>query len=171
MEKNKLISFLNLIPDDVRCNIHGEYNGIGYECLVDVWCGKYLIRGWKDKIDSGEEVEEVLKSYVADNWRCVSEDVEDDIVKSFGFDKCIEDAREALKVDWDGMIRAEIEKYVSDKPNQKQIQLAHKINVALNKNKYFGKNTTKSECDKFIKENLNEYNDWLSDNKPSNFGY
>ena len=25
MEKNKLISFLNLIPDDVRCNIHGEY--------------------------------------------------------------------------------------------------------------------------------------------------
>ena len=171
MEKNKLISFLNLIPDDVRCNIHGEYNGIGYECLVDVWCGKYLIRGWKDKIDSGEEVEDVFKSYVADNWRCVSEDVEDDIVKSCGFDKCIEDAREALKVDWDGMIRAEIEKYVSDKPNQKQVQLANKINVALNKNKCFGKNTTKSEYDKFIKENLNEYNDWLSDNKPSNFGY
>ena len=125
MEKNKLISFLNLIPDDVRCNIHGEYNGIGYECLVDVWCGKYLIRGWKDKIDSGEEVEDVFKSYVADNWRCVSEDVEDDIVKSCGFDKCIEDARGALKVDWDGMIRAEIEKYVSDKPNQKHVQLAN----------------------------------------------
>lgn len=171
MEKNKLIKFLNLIPDDVRCNIHGEYNGIGYECLVDVWCGKHLIRGWKDKIDSGEAVEEIFKTYVADNWRCVSDDVDDDIMKSYNFDECIEDARAALKVDWDEEIRNEIAKYVSDKPTQNQVQFAHKINVALNKNKYFGKNTTKLEYDKFIKDNLNEYKDWLSYHDPSNFGY
>ena len=91
MEKNKLISFLNLIPDDVRCNIHGEYNGIGYECLVDVWCGKYLIRGWKDKIDNGSSIDEIMSSYVSDNWNCVSTDYDDDIVKGALFDSYIEE--------------------------------------------------------------------------------
>ena len=40
MERSKLIKFLNNIPDDVRCDVHGEYNGSGGECNVSVWCGK-----------------------------------------------------------------------------------------------------------------------------------
>lgn len=171
MEKNKLISFLNLIPDDVRCNIHGEYNGIGYECLVDVWCGKYLIRGWKDKIDNGSSIDEIMSSYVSDNWNCVSTDYDDDIVKGALFDSYIEEAREALKIDWDAKIRKEIEKYIESKPNEKQISLANAINLALKKNAYFSKHMSKSDYDKFIRDNMNEYNIWLEQHNPKKLGY
>lgn len=171
MEKTKLIKFLNLIPDDIRCNVHGEYNGIGYECLVDVWCGKFLIRGWKDKIDHGSSIDEVMSSYVSDNWNCVSTDYDDDIVKCSGFDSYIEKAYEALKIDWDAKIRNEIEEYIESKPNEKQISLANTINLALNRNVHFHKHTTRSEYDKFIKDNIKEYKTWLNDHNPSNFGY
>ena len=171
MEKNKLIKFLNLIPDDVRCNVHGEYNGIGYECLVDVWCGKTLIRGWKDKIDHGSSIDEVMSSYVSDNWNCISMDYDDDLVKGAFFDAYVEEAREALKIDWNAKIRDEIDEYIDSKPNENQISLANAINLALKKNQYFCKHTTKSEYDKFIKDNMKEYKTWLRDHDPSNFGY
>lgn len=171
MERSKLIKFLNNIPDDVRCDVHGEYNGSGGECNVSVWCGKTLIRGWKDKIDRGSSIAEILLSYVSDNWVCVSYENDDDIVKGAFFDAYIEEAREALKVDWNVKIREEIEEYIDSKPTEEQISFANAINFALEKNHYFAKHTTKSEYDRFIKDNIKEYKDWLNANNPANFGY
>ena len=119
MERSKLIKFLNNIPDDVRCDVHGEYNGSGGECNVSVWCGKLLIRGWEDKIDRGSSIVEILSSYVSDNWVCVSYENDDDIVKNAFFDEYVEEAREALKVDWNAKIREEIEEYIDSKSNEK----------------------------------------------------
>lgn len=171
MEKSKLIKFLNNIPDDVRCDVHGEYNGFGGECNVSVWCGKYLIRGWKDKIDHGSSIAEILSSHVSDKWVCVSSENDDDIMKGAFFDAYVEEAREALKVDWNVKLREEIEEYIDSKPNKKQISLANAINLVLKKNYHFAKRTTKSEYDKFIKDNIKEYKDWLDANNPASVGY
>lgn len=134
MEKSKLIKFLNNIPDDVRCDVHGEYNGCGCECCVDLWCGKILMGRWKDKIDRGSSIAEILSSHVSDNWVCVSSENDDDIVKGAFFDAYVEEAKEALKVDWNVKIMEEIEEYIDSKPNEKQISLANAINLALKKN-------------------------------------
>lgn len=173
MEKTKLIKILNLIPDDVRCDIHGEYNGCGGECIVSVWCGKRLIRGWKDKIDGGASIDDILSSYVADDWNCVCSDYGDVDLdnKSNYFDEYIEQAREALNIDWDDKIRKEIEEYIGNKPTENQISLANAINLALKKNAYFSKHMSKSDYDKFIRDNMNEYNIWLEQHNPKKLGY
>ena len=86
-------------------------------------------------------------------------------------DAYVEEAREALKIDWNAKIRDEIDEYIDSKPNENQISLANAISLALKKNQYFCKHTTKSEYDKFIKDNMKEYKTWLRDHDPSNFGY
>lgn len=173
MEKTKLIKVLNLIPNDVRCDIHGEYNGSGGECIVSVWCGKRLIRGWKDKSDGGASIDDILSSYVADDWNCVYSDFGDGDFdnKSNYFDEYIEQAREALNIDWDAKIRKEIEEYIDNKPTEDQISLANAINLALKKNTYFSKHMSKLEYDKFIRGNMKEYENWLNEHNPRKLGY
>ena len=76
-----------------------------------------------------------------------------------------------MKIDWDAKIRNEIEKYIESKPNEKQISLANAINLAFKKNAYFSKHMSKSDYDKFIRDNMNEYNIWLEQHNPKKLGY
>lgn len=157
MEKKELMSILNMLPNEVRCDVHGEYNGLGGECNVDVWCGKYLRHGWKKEFDRNPSLDigYVIEHYVCDNWSNVSDCVLEHNMDRF--DQVISKAKEALNVDWDKKILTEIHNYIDNKPTNRQIMFAKDIKHWLGLNDVFRNDMTKMDYDKFIKSHIDEY--------------
>lgn len=177
MEKKKLMEFLVKIPDDVRCDVHGECNSSSWDCEVSVWCGKYLIRGWKEALAKHADmpVEDIISRYSADNWKTVgyadSVNGEEFIGTPSDYDNNIAEARKAVAVDWNMCMTNEIAEFRAAVPTEKQISFAKAIRNALGLGNSLDRHWTKKDYSDFISGHIAEYRKWRDDNDPSNYDW
>lgn len=170
MRREKLIECFNKIPSDVRVEVFGEYNGIGHIEIM-IWCGRDLSHDWKDWIDSGEPVDEVLKRCSHDIWNAIAydEDGEIELVDGHRFNELVKLGREALSTHWDAHLRIKVNEYIANKPTGKQKRFANVIMNALGIKNPFTSSSTKRDYSEFISKNIKSYQEWWKDHNPENY--
>lgn len=170
MDRKELIKCFNSIPEDIRVEVFGEYNGTG-SIEIQAWCGKGLCRGWKDYIDKGYTPEEVIEKYSHDIWKDIAYDdcgkIEE--VDEYTRKDIIDMARIANSVNWDDRLKMEIGEYTANKPTQKQKNFADIIAKCIEVKDKPGRNATKRDYQKFISSHIEEYKKWREETDIANF--
>lgn len=168
MDRKELVKCFNGIPEDIRVEVFGEYNGTG-SIEIKAWCGKGLCRGWKEDIDNGSTTEEVIGRYTYDIWKDIAWVNCSKIEDAYDKKEIIDTARIANTVNWDDRLKMEIGEYIANKPTQKQKKFADIIAKCIKVNDKPGRNATKRDYQKFISSHIEEYKKWRDETDIANF--